>query len=191
MQIGKSFEGWLRWKTKYPDLKDEKLSIIIYTNTHLDSILNRITSDGRFRSEFIDHKDDESKVFINRTPESVSKVKFKKLIGGRINEQDKQRIWQELINEGYLYQKKKKGRCYFTSRFNLTPGFELRLPKITLPRNVTEKKIQQCLEKIYKDLVEKRTEDLYDLLYQQVREYLENSSTEPVNLNESRFFKHF
>ncbi|NGY95923.1 MULTISPECIES: ankyrin repeat domain-containing protein [unclassified Neochlamydia] len=57
MHIGKFFHGWLSLKEKYPTLKDEDRESIIYTNTTLDSTLNKCVKNDVFSEKFIEGKE--------------------------------------------------------------------------------------------------------------------------------------
>ncbi len=162
MHIGKFFLGWFKWDSGSPKVPRQDLHSIIISNTSIDNILRSclVPQGNTFKPTFISRKE-----VIHFSPKSNYSMTLNFNFYKEKSHTVSKKIWTLLKEAGYINEE-----GTFTELLDLAePKFRLELNN--LPKDVTSESVVACLRELVNNF-NKKTKDLYQLLYDQTWIYL-------------------
>ena len=175
MHIGKFFAGWLSWKTKYEQVVEERLiKSIVFSNATLDVQLQQCITNGKFHSDFIEHK---TKILVNRKNTQIGKVYQNFLVHKdpppSISQAVSKNVWTELREQQFIDQ-----NGNFTVKYNpAMHEFKLNMSSEALSFNYKKNILEEAyivkkLAPLYQKYADNQV-DFFQVLQDQAWAYLE------------------
>lgn len=180
MHIGKFFAGWLAWKAKHPDLADNKIASIVYTNADVDAALKKCLHGEVFTTEFINHRRIITIPLDPRVHANVPKNFLTKITTATVSSHYSTKTWIALNAKGFIDH-----HGNFTDRFTPDdPTFSLGLTKSQLPKGVDNTAVLAALKQIYR-AYQQNLVDIWVLLYEQAWAYIVGDATHKPLANQT------